>query len=567
MALLGADGRPISSTSNYKKDKPLAFGPSFGQWSDRDTSWNQMPGGAILQFNLDGLTLADYRAMRYHPQINANLSVLTFMIHQSDWSIECKEDPKFAQKVDDMLRPLWTRLVRGLSQSFWAGYSPMAIEYENDVPERRVVIDKFKDLIPEDCTVNWKKVEGSWKPPGHTIAPQFSIYDGIKQFGSYPIPPENTLWYPLLMENGNMYGRKLLKAAFAPWYFSTLIHLFSNRYFERFGEPIPVGRAPFDEEWPISSDSSETISAKTAMENVLMNLRNRGSVVLPNNIQLGTRIAGDKTAYEYDINYLESQMRGADFERYMLRLDEEISLSLFTPLLLLRTGDVGSNNLGIQHTQTWLWCLNALLGDMKEYIDRYVVNRLKAYNHPAGSRGPRVEWVPRKMGKESVETLRAIISAMVSAGTVKPDIDELGVALGMTLKEVQAVTRDEDPNDPDNRVRDRDSEPRKGVGEPRATAKEISARVQSQVEKAWKDKRFGNGFTPSLGFRRRMIQSLVAEGKPGDVAESITNDLYSRMERWTGEAVNLGMDEYSGPDDFMAYFDRNLTFEVDAACS
>lgn len=568
--LLGPNGRPISSAS-YKKDKPKAFGPAFGQWQDRDVAWNEMPGGAILQFDLSALTLADYRAMRYHPQINANLSVLTFMLHQLDWKIECPEDKKFAQEVDDELRPMWTRLVRALSQSFWAGFSPIAIEMENDVQNRRVVWDKFKDLRPEECTVNWKKVDGSYIPPGASIAPKFSIYDGIKQFGQQaPIPAENTLWYPLLMENGDMYGRKLLKAAFAPWYFSTLIHLFANRYFERFGEPMPIGRAPFDQDFPVSSDSNETISAKTAMEQVLMNLRNRASVVLPNDIQMGSRIAGDKTAFEYSIEYLESQMRGADFERYLQRLDEEITLALFTPLLLLRTADVGSNNLGVQHTQTWLWCLNALAGDMAEYIDRYVIARYKAYNHQAGPRGPRVRWVPRKMGKESVETLRAIITALLSADKIKLDVDELGVALGMTVTEVKQVTRDDpegegDPegDDPDNRVRVRPGEPRKGVGEPRATGREVTARIKQQVEKAWKENRFGTGFVPNLGYRKRFIKSLVAEGRSEEEAAKMTNDLYGRVERWMEDAIGLGAEEYSSSADFMAMFERNLDSEID----
>jgi hypothetical protein len=52
-------------------------------------------------------------------------------------------------------------------------------------------------------------------------------------------------------------------------------------------------------------------------------------------------------------------MRGADFERYMTRLDEEMSIGLFTPILLLRTADVGSYNLGQGHMQIYLWMLNA----------------------------------------------------------------------------------------------------------------------------------------------------------------------------------------------------------------
>ena len=425
--LVDAYGRPISS-ANFRKEKPKALGPSFANWVDQDTKYNEFPGASVLQFNLDHLTLADYRAMRYHPQLNACLSVLTFMVHQVDWHLECPEDPSMAKELEGILRPTWTRLVRALSQSFWAGYSPIAVEYENDISGRQVIISKFKDLLPEDCSVHWKEVESPYTPPEdqqlptpsgmenlgnlprnvNRVKPKLKVFDGIDQRGfPYTIPPDNSLWYPLLMENGNYYGRKLLKAAFTPWYFSTLIHLYSNRYFERFGEPQPIGRAPFDDDFTLPDGSS--VSGKEAMEQILISLRNRSVVVLPNDIISGSRIAGDKTAFEYSIDYLESQMRGADFERYMTRLDEEMSLALFTPLLLLRNADVGSHNLGVQHTQTWLWMLNALVSDMGEYITRYPVQRLKAYNFSQrrlhGLHGSLAPWV-RRIRRHFVISLR-----------------------------------------------------------------------------------------------------------------------------------------------------------------
>lgn len=563
--LLGPNGKPISQ---YKKERPKALGPSFGAWHERDRAWNQLPGGAILEFDLSQLTLADFRSMRYNPQINSSLSVLTFMLHQIDWHIKC-EDKKVQALCEDQMRIVWTRLIRGMSQSFWAGFSPMVVEYENNIQERTVEVTKFKDLVPEDCSVKWKKVKGTYVDPNtpQSLPPEFWVYDGIKQWGVPNIPPENTLWYPLLMENGDMYGRKLLKAAFAPWYFSTLMHLFSNRYYERFGEPLPVGRAPFDEELTDPEDTTKTINGKTAMERMIMQLRNRNAVVLPSERQQ-VGINSSASEYTWDIEYLESQMRGVDFERYMSRLDEEMSLALFTPLLLLRNADVGSHNLGVQHTQTWLWMLNALAGDMKEYIDRYVLQRMKAYNFSPNA--PRVEWIPRPMGKENAETLRAIVSILMGgkgAQAAKVDIDELGMALGMNLTEVRTVTRD-NPDEPDggpgsdDRVdRDRNvSDGPRGVGEPRATGREVAARIRTQVEKAWREKRFGSDLKLDFGYRSRFVQSLVAEGCARDRAEALTNQFYSRLDTWTTDALSL---EFSSPNDFMALFERNIDNEID----
>jgi hypothetical protein len=372
------------------------------------------------------------------------------------------------------------------------------------------------------------------------------------------------------MENGDFYGRKLLKSAFAPWYFSQIVHLFANRYYERFGEPVPMGRYP--EGADVELDGA-MVSGRTAMESILNNLRNRSVVVLPSDRQ---PTGPNSSEYEYTLEYLESQMRGADFERYLTRLDEEISMSLFTPILLMRTGDVGSHNLGVQHTQTWLWMMNALAGDIKEYIDRYVVTRLRDYNF--GPNAGRVEWQPKKLGKENVETIRAITTELLRAGKIKFDPEELGEFLGMTVTEVRQVLdpetgqprpeSDDERDEEDERI-GRDKPDRgpgrpRGTGEPRATGREISNRLKGQVVKAFRDGTFGTSrFKPSLGYRRRMEHSFAAAGlEEGQVAE-VTRRLYEQTERWLTDAAALGTGEFAGPEDFMALFDRLLDSQIE----
>jgi hypothetical protein len=568
--------RSRDSIAAHKKTPPPALGPAFAH-KNFDFNFTQMPGGATLMFDLDKLTMSDYRAMRWHPQVNSSLMLMTFMIHQIDWEIQ-GEDKRIVQAVEENLRLIWTRLVRAMSTSLWAGYSPNAVEWANAENGNFVFIDKIIDLVPEECEVNWKMVESSYVPPaepGRTfIPPKVPVFDGIKKLGlNYPIPVEMTFWYPFMIEQGDYYGKKLLKAAFTPWYFSTLIHLFSNRYFERFGEPLPIGRAPFDEDFPYK-DSSGTLRTKTgkqAMEEALLGLRSRGIVVLPSDRDPSASSGGGRSEYTYDIEYLESQMRGADFERYMYRLDEEISLALFTPTLLMRTADQGSNSLGVQHTQTFLWNLNSIVGDMKEYIDRYIVKRIAAVNS-AGKPKP-IEWVPRKMGKDNPETIRSIIAAMISGGMAKVDVKELGVVLGLTLKEIEQLQADPnaDPNTNPNDQRQRDRPARsqatngpRRVGEPLATGREIAARISGQVSKAWSDLK---GANLSMGYRKRFAESLVAEGMLIEDAVTVTENLYSRMEVWLETAVGFGTEEFSGPKDFVAMFERRLTTEIEDLAS
>jgi hypothetical protein len=433
-------GRPLVSQQQFKKATPPATGEAFGSWAGRDISYLSLPGGGTIGFNLNNLSLSDYRKMTEHYQIHSSLAVLSFLMHQSEWRIECS-DKKVAAHCEENLREMWTPLSRALSASHWSGFAPNVLQWENDAQGRTTQLAKIKDLIPEEVVVNWKEVEG-YAPPGH-IKPKFKIYDGIKQIGQpYPIPVEATLWYPLLMENGDHYGKKLLKPAFTPWFFSLLVHLFANRYYERFGEPTPIGRAPMDDDVPlVNADGTTTdMNSRDYMLKMLQNIRNRGVIVLPNDRNPADQnVTGTARAYDYEIEYLESQMRGADFERYMTRLDEEMSIGLFTPILLLRTADVGSYNLGQGHMQIYLWMLNALNGDRKWYIDNYLLPRMVDYNFSPNA--PRAKIKFRKMGNENSTLIATLVQALVNGNRATVDLDQLGEVAGLDLREVRQLTK------------------------------------------------------------------------------------------------------------------------------
>lgn len=569
--LLGPNGRPISSKDlvNKKADPPKT-GAAFGQWAGRDITFASLPGGGVVQFDLSKLTLADYRAMLDHYQVNSSQAVLSFMQHQSDFHIEC-DDKKIADLVEGQIRERWTQLNRAMAQANWAGFSPNVLEWENDVNSKQLVLNKVKDLIPEECRVNWKEELG-WAPPNRT-PPKFKTFDGIKQFGmGWPIPVDNSFWYPLLMSNGDYYGKKLLRPAFTSWFFSMLIHLFANRYYERFGEPTPIGRAPFDDELAVEPDGAPVRGADYMMS-VLQNLRNRGVVILPNDVtEWGGSHTGSssKVHYDYDIEYLESQMRGADFERYLTRLDEEISLAMFTPILLMRTADVGSYNLGVGHMQMYLWMLNAMNDDRAYYINKYVTSPMVDYN--ISPNAPRAKIVFRKLGNISAEVLQAVLTALIQHGNAIPDLEQLGTMTGMTLKEIKQTTKPPPaPGAPDPAApAPNPAAPTEPAGpkpknadftEIHATAQEILNRVRPQVERAFRERTLNRDTKLSMGYKRKFERALEDAGIENAV--TVANEFYGRLDNWLGDVVALGESEFSGPDTFMAMFSRVVDIELE----
>jgi hypothetical protein len=374
---------------------------------------------------------------------------------------------------------------------------------------------------------------------------------------------ENSFWYPLLMENGDYYGKKLLRPAFTSWFFSILVHLFANRYFERFGEPTPIGRAPFDEEvdMPVPSGGTRKVRGNEYLLNVLQQLRNRSVVVLPND---RTQMKEGTFEYDYDIEYLESQMRGADFERYLTRLDEEISLGLFTPILLLRTADVGSYNLGVGHMQVYLWMLNAMNDDRAQYINKYILSKFTNYNFSPNA--PRPKIVFRKMGNTDVDLIKQLLVALVSGDKAKPDLDELGKLAGLTLKQVRQTTEPPalpgdtgDTGDTGNSP-DSSGSSAENLASVRSVVADIKARVQPQIENAFREERLSD-LKVNLGYKRRFSKALAIEGVAN--FEEVANEFYGHLDTWLRDVIALGQDEFSGPESFMAMFQKVVAVELD----
>lgn len=688
--LLGPNGRPIASSEFRKtKDQPI-LGEAFGVWGpNADVRYANLPGIGIVQFDLSKLTLADYKVMRDHYQVNASLNVLSFMQHQSDWHIEC-ENQKIADECERQLRNVWTQLNRAMSVANWSGYSPNILQWENNDITSRTELAKVKDLDPASCAVNWKEVDG-WVPPGSNAKNKLKIYDGIKQVGApWPIPTDNcvtpdtlilcddfkwrpagqlevgqgiiafdenekvygrsyrnaqivvnnpgnkdcvrithsrgilemsvdhpvlvrslpvrknednqdinykdhwvwkdaadlevgdrlayfgdpwtesndwlsgylagifdgeasisktgqltfwqnegevldlvleildshdfkygifdnrgctqisisggiresmrfigmfntlrikfgsidtrikigksvdlvtvelnepignqaiasiqtscgtfitggvlshnSFWYPMLMENNDYLGRKLLRPAFTSWFFSILIHMFANRYFERYGEPVVKGRAPFEND--VQLPDGTKLNGLEYMISVMKDLRNRAVIALPDD---KTEMSNGRMEFDYDISYLESQMRGADWERYLTRLDEEISIGLFTPILLLRTADVGSYNLGVGHMQMYLWMLNAMNDDRAQYINKYILSRMTDFNFSVKAPRPRI--VFRKLGNQNADVLVQVMKYLTQGGRISFDYKELGEIVGMTVTEVKQTIEDASQGD------------------------------------------------------------------------------------------------------------------------
>ena len=102
---------------------------------------------------------------------------------------------------------------------------------------------------------------------------------------------------------------------------------------------------------------------------------------------------------------------------------------------------MGSYKLGELHKDTFLMLLNALMNDLKLYIDKYILKQFVEYNFPADSKGhvPKVTFNFEKQGTSSVAIVLELVKQMLAKSKVDIDIEDLVRLTGVPLKEAQVV--------------------------------------------------------------------------------------------------------------------------------
>jgi hypothetical protein len=160
----------------------------------------------------------------------------------------------------------------------------------------------------------------------------------------------------------------------------------------------------------------------------LTEIRNNSSVTLPSEVDE----EGNKV---WDVKYLESQMRGYDFESYLKRLDQEMAKAIFLPELLFDAGRVGSYKLGDVHKNTFLMLLNALMNDIKLYIDKYIITQIVEYNFPPSRNGKLQypEFKYERQGTISTPIIVDLIKEMTKKGKVDVKIEDIARITGVPL--------------------------------------------------------------------------------------------------------------------------------------
>ncbi|MGQ9706860.1 MAG: phage portal protein family protein [bacterium] len=265
---------------------------------------------------------------------------------------------------------------------------------------------------------------------------QFSVLDtldfdpinvklNIDDFGnvySYTIPsgisvPEDKAFiFTYRKEFGNPYGSSRLLPVYDVWRTKELIWLFTNRYFERKGNPPTIVKYPASpNKKEMDNNADEALEmGKALLENAV--------VALPS-----TR---DETGKEiWNVGYLTDDARAGMFLSYLEYLDRMILRAMFIPdRVMTQEGSSGSYALARAHLDLFLISEDGLIADLEEEINRQLVSKIIEYNF--GIKFSNVQLRISRLSRTDRELLGSVFIEMVKNGDAKLPADTLAKELG-----------------------------------------------------------------------------------------------------------------------------------------
>ncbi len=332
--------------------------------------------GIMQQKTAAKISIGRLKKMRTDGQIQLGLTAIKAPVIGTLADVPAIEgdDPEVNAFVDTMLEGFWKSLVRSSMNGLDFGFLPHEKIFEREdftwswqVKEGAKTVDKestltmawvlkkLKDIDPEGVKI-W--VEGDSESFAGFTEKGKEVKDIVPAPKAFVFTPER--------EFGNLYGKPRLIPPYEPWTTFTILEYFSNRYFERFGEPgIKVGYSPD----PVQNESGtrETYPGELAAA--------AAEAYKGNGIYLHPSVYDEATKepiYTFDI--ISDDRRGSDWIGILdFHLKRILRALLIPERALTQDTQVGSLASAQAYHEHFVLMLQQVVESFVEHVNLYIV--------------------------------------------------------------------------------------------------------------------------------------------------------------------------------------------------
>ena len=376
------------------------------------------------QYNPDDISVDTYNKLRMNAQIAAGLKVIKLPIIGQQWTTVC-DDKDIGEFIDQLLRPMWYNLLTSTLTAVDFGFAAHEIVYDvQDITLNRkyekksffnkkaVVWKKFKSLYPDTVNIKLDEMEN---------------FDGIVQKwvgNNIRIPVEKSFIFTHDKGDsfGNLFGVSRLKPAYDCWYWWISLVQFMMRYFERKGTP------PVIVKFPLGQTKDGTDHADIALE--------MGKALIGESVIAIPSTTYENTPPKWDLNYLLDDKRGEMFLSALTFFENKMLRGMFVPERTITqdsSSKAGSYSLSQTHADMFLLGEEALLVDIENQVNKYVVRRLIEYNF--GAKAPQCYIKIERITEARKGFLKDVFMEMIKQGTAIPAAREIADVVGVPLSD------------------------------------------------------------------------------------------------------------------------------------
>ena len=381
------------------------------------------------QYNPDDISVDTYNKLRMNAQIAAGLKVIKLPIIGQQWTTVC-DDKDIGEFIDQLLRPMWYNLLTSTLTAVDFGFAAHEIVY--DVQDTTLNRKYEKKSFFDKKAVVWKKFKSLYPDTVNIKLDEMENLDGIVQKWvgqDIHIPVEKSFIFTHDKGDsfGNLFGVSRLKPAYDCWYWWISLVQFMMRYFERKGTP------PVIVKFPLGQTKDGTDHADIALE--------MGKALIGESVIAIPSTTYENTPPKWDLNYLLDDKRGEMFLSALTFFENKMLRGMFVPERTITqdsSSKAGSYSLSQTHADMFLLGEEALLVDIENQLNKYVVRRLIEYNF--GAKAPQCYIKIERITEARKGFLKDVFMEMIKKGTAIPAAREIADVVGVPLTDEQETT-------------------------------------------------------------------------------------------------------------------------------
>jgi hypothetical protein len=263
-------------------------------------------------FNPRCVGMREHLQMRLDPDVSFAHAIVRAPLINAQFTVESK-DPVVKAAVEQEFKRKYRRIAKAGSLALGFGYQVVEKTYK---PKRVTVeigeklgeaeekdlgtkwsFDKIKAIDPRTLSLVVDEGKDEWAGVRQNSLLTGRSTDAV-------IGPERVSLWSYRSEDvfGDLRGYGKYDDVYSPWWEKIFFELAQGRYYERHGDPTPIGRADAS-----YMRGDKALDGFELMEDVMQAIKLTGGVILPS-------LRDDKGNFKYDLSYLLDDQRGDMFQ-------------------------------------------------------------------------------------------------------------------------------------------------------------------------------------------------------------------------------------------------------------